>query len=746
MSSAELTVWRNNKVHKPLMVVTVLEWLEWQHTSEFPAPLAEVPALIAEARAARQDGNKAHYTKIKNTLPAVSASGVWASRKRGAAKLQQPSGYHVLDYDSHQVDGVSAAVDVRDNALHLPYTRAAWLSPSGMGCKILVAVKPTTDPDEHKALVQAIRQHYDKRLGITLDDKTDDIGHLCYVSTDDDLRERSDPERWTVPALPNKLRHLADRISKAPEGDRHATRRDMGRTAGGLVAAGTLPEALTVSTLVTAALSNTATPEVARAEILEAIEYGKREPLVDEPPGDYTLTENGLARQLADKHRDELIWQAGGNGGYWWRWNGKYWQPLQTALELLPLVQEIADNLMLSTDAAAVKWGRRASGTTVQRNALTQAAPLHSRPEVVWDDKPMLLNVANGTLNLASGKLQAPLASDYLTVQAPTPYDTNAKAPRWERFLLEVFGGEREIINYVQRMLGYCITGDTSEQLFFLLHGTGANGKSTLLTTVKNALGGEYARHISTQALTPQQTSATPELARLQRARLVTAQETDMGQKLAEGIIKTVSGDEIIQARALYQAPVEFFPEFKLLLATNQKPRLHGGDYALFRRIHLIPFEQRFEPGKQDITLQRALNQELPGVLNWLVDGAVMWQERRLKDDPPEVMLEALAEYKKDMDPIGRFLEEVCMLGPEYDQSVNLIWAGYQYWADTLGNQPHRYGKQRFVAEMEQHGLRRIRTNKQRFWAGAHLNDTVTAIVTRQGQRTNESKIVRWQE
>ena len=710
MSSAELTVWRSNKAHKPLMVVTVDEWLEWQHASEFPAPLAEVPALIAEARAARQDGNKTHYTKIKNTLPAVSASGVWASRKRGAAKLQQPSGYHVLDYDSHQVDGVSAAVDVRDNALHLPYTRAAWLSPSGMGAKILVAIKPTTDPDEHKALVQAIRQHYDKHLGITLDDKTDDIGHLCYVSTDDDLRERSDPERWEEPALPSKLQHLADRISKAPEGDRHATRRDMGRTAGGLVAAGTLPEALTVSTLVAAALSNTATPEVARAEILEAVEYGKREPLVDDSKAPKALasdptsqifphwrTEFGLAQYFAEKNKADLVVQENLSGKpLLYSWRGKHWQAADPKL-IKPLVSKALRTLREELERVGqldkplqklIETHDKDRGTT---GIINSATGLLLRSDVTWDERTHLLICKNGMFDLERDQFTPGFRrEDYNTLQTNTPYDpaVSYQGTLWEKTLREIFpdGALRE---YFQRMMGYNITGDTSERHVFIWHGIGTNGKTMLADIFQAVLGARFMAKLNPEKLMATERAAhQQELAEVAHARIVISEESNAGARLNSGLIKRFAGGGANErVRFAGGASIEFTPHYSLTLLTNHKPLIDGADAALMRRLRLIPFTASFT-GREDVTLATRLLKQPEVVMAWLVDGARQWYRKRLNENIPPIIMAELEEYKWDHDPVGEFIRSICETeatdgrGAKYRVTTQLFCQVFRQWME----------------------------------------------------------------
>jgi putative DNA primase/helicase len=269
-----------------------------------------------------------------------------------------------------------------------------------------------------------------------------------------------------------------------------------------------------------------------------------------------------------------------------------------------------------------------------------------------FDRHPYLLNVRNGTIDLRSGELRGHSREDLISRVIDIDFAADAACPHWERFVSEVFEKNAELIEFVHRMIGYWATGETREQLLTILYGDGANGKSTLLNAVSNVLG-PHAMHTPTETLTVRGGGQSNDLARLRGARLVTASEADSQQRLNEGLIKQVTGDEPITARYLYGEFFTFQPVFKLALATNALPAVNGSDPALFRRLRLIPFNRVFSAAEQDKGLGAKLNSELPGILAWIVRGAVKWYANGLTT--PAAVLHAGAEFRADSDSVGAY-------------------------------------------------------------------------------------------
>lgn len=246
------------------------------------------------------------------------------------------------------------------------------------------------------------------------------------------------------------------------------------------------------------------------------------------------------------------------------------------------------------------------------------------------DRDPWLLNVRNGTIDLRTGALRPHAREDLITRGIDVDYDRAAVCPAWERFLHQVFGGDVGLVAFVQRAIGYSLTGVITEHVLLVLYGLGSNGKTTLSEALHYLLGPSYAKHAPTDLLLARRGEHHPtELATLHGARLLTSAETGEGRRLAESLVKQLTGGDPVTARRMREDFWQFRPEFKLWLATNHKPQIKGTDHAIWRRIRLIPFDITFhapETGKtpqQDPTLPGRLRRELPG--SWRGRSAGAW-------------------------------------------------------------------------------------------------------------------------
>lgn len=322
-------------------------------------------------------------------------------------------------------------------------------------------------------------------------------------------------------------------------------------------------------------------------------------------------------------------------------------------------------------------------------NRLRAARDLaHSEPGVPLapselDKDDMLLGVANGVVNLRDGTLREARREDYITKRAPVAYDRKASAPLWRAFVERITGGDASLAAYLQRVAGYCLTGQTVEQCLFVLFGLGANGKSTYLNTLRAALG-EYAAVTDVQTwMTRDRQGPSNDLAALRGARTVISSETEEGQRFAEVLVKLATGGDSLKARFLYGEFFEFRPVFKLLIAANHKPVIRGDDHAIWRRIRLLPFTVTIPPEEQDRTLETKLRGELPGVLAWAVDGCLEWQRNGL--GMPEVVQHATDEYREEMDSFGAFLTECCVLAAKCTVRAGEFYAEYRLWSERQG-------------------------------------------------------------
>lgn len=318
-----------------------------------------------------------------------------------------------------------------------------------------------------------------------------------------------------------------------------------------------------------------------------------------------------------------------------------------------------------------------------------------------FDANPWLLNVQNGTIDLLTGDLGPHDPADLITKLAPVNYREDAKAPVWDAFLDRIMGGDSDLMGYLRRIAGYSMTGDTSERAIFILYGSGANGKSKFLEAISYVLG-DYARHTRADVLlTKRNNDSTHEVAVLRGARLVTASESEDGRRLAEGLVKSVTGDEKIRSRLLYQNSEEFKPEFKILVATNHKPIVKGQDEGIWDRLKLVPFLARITENERDLKLGDKLQAEAEGILWWMIQGLKEWRQWGLAT--PETVRAATAGYRDEMDTLGLFLGERTQAAPGSKAQLKEVYRAYTDWVS--GNGLPRMSSVALAAELRRRGL-----------------------------------------
>lgn len=397
---------------------------------------------------------------------------------------------------------------------------------------------------------------------------------------------------------------------------------------------------------------------------------------------------------------------------------------LDEARQLLDAAAQIADDEQrkqaVMAGEARAKWARTSEFKGTIASALEMAAPiLHVRSEMV-DADPLLLACTNGALDLRTGKLRPHKRTDFCTQTCAVAYNENARAPNWERFVLEVFQGDAELVEWVQRFLGYALTGLTTEHMLVVAHGNGSNGKTTLFECIRQMLG-SYGKTAAPGLLVARRGERHPtEILDLRGARLVCSSETGEGGRLAEDLVKQLTGGDGLKGRAMRQDFIDFAPTFKLVLFTNHRPLITGQDNGIWRRIRLVPFMATFEGDRKDKNLPGKLKAEWPGIMRWCVEGLMRWQSEGFNHC--HAIEAASNQYRDESDLLGQFIADECVQGPGFTEASGELYRIYSEWCKDNGVQP--LAKRTLGLRMEERGYQQHRgTGGVRRWQGLKLGN-----------------------
>lgn len=405
------------------------------------------------------------------------------------------------------------------------------------------------------------------------------------------------------------------------------------------------------------------------------------------PDAQYYLNDTGNAQRFVDRYNGYIRYNF--ENKHWMIWNGKYWS-VDIINQIKTYAEVIINDMKIEAFQEEDEKTRKSKFANVEKafssrgkeNMLKEAMHQDNIPCVndSFDRYPMLLNTYGGIVNLENAELQE--HTKELMLKSITDYNVDFSTPpkRWLSFLNEIFLGDTDVIHFVQKAIGYTLTGSIKEQCMFVCYGDGDNGKSVFLDLISRMMG-DYSANASVDTLLERRggNTNTSDLARLKGARFVTTGENNEGGRLNEGLIKQLTGGEKITARFLYGTEFEFYPEFKLWLATNHKPIIRGTDVGIWRRIHAIPFRLKVTENKKDKDLVDKLVNEIPQILGWAIQGCINWQKEGLKQ--PSIIAQATQEYKNEMDTIKTFLDELVNTVEGWETPAQEVYKEYERWA-----------------------------------------------------------------
>ena len=438
------------------------------------------------------------------------------------------------------------------------------------------------------------------------------------------------------------------------------------------------------------------------------------------------LTDEGNARRLVRLHGQDIRyvheWKK------WLVWDGTRWCVDSGGMMIDRLaVSVIAEIYREASDASdkserrkIAAWAKTSESNNRIRAMIDRTKSRVSMTVEQLDSGGWLFNCINGTLNLKSGILQSHNRNDYLTKITYVKYDPAADAPIFTAFLERAMQGNQDMIRFLQRAIGYSMTGDTGEECLFFIYGEGRNGKTKFLESLGRIFG-DYSSWASSDSFMEQKYGNTVrnDLAALAGVRFAPTEETADGKALSEAMVKKLTGGGAIQARFLYSDFFEFAPQFKIWLASNNKPIIRGDEVAIWDRIHLIPFTVYIPPEERDKALASKLAAEGPGILRWAVEGCLEWQRRGGLFPPTEVQ-EATEDYRNEMDKLKDFLEDECVLASHARVSTAGLWKAYEKWGEEQGEK-YLLNRRRFKQQLEKRDIKQGRTMKERFWQGIGL-------------------------
>jgi putative DNA primase/helicase len=479
-------------------------------------------------------------------------------------------------------------------------------------------------------------------------------------------------------------------------------------------------------------------PELVSQPVTTWPEEGDETPSVETIDGlpeleetDFLENDAGRAEKFVARWSEEIRFVP--DRGIWLAWENDRWtvdkngalsrRAIELSKEMLAAVMQIpgtneaANKQRADACRRALRWGNRA--TIESMIALAQCIPQVHIPADALDRDPWIIGAKNAVIDLRTGAPRAYSLQDFITKSLGTEAILGAQCPRWERFMEEIFP-DSEVRRFIHKAVGYTLTGDMSEQVFFFLYGCGSNGKSTFLQVLQK-LFGTYGCRAGKGITTANDRGQYPlrEAAQIAGMRFVSAGETDERERLNISVLKDITGGERMKGANLYENQFEFLPICKIWFAGNHKPVISDPTTGAWRRVRLIPFVRQFGPQDRDPQLEQKLADELPGILQWAVAGCLLWQAEGLT--PPPAISRAVEDYRSEEDTLGDFIEDCTKTEAGAVLPHPELYRAYTSWADENGIR-YLLTQKGLAKKLRERGWRDTPTNKSRVsWKGVCL-------------------------
>lgn len=447
----------------------------------------------------------------------------------------------------------------------------------------------------------------------------------------------------------------------------------------------------------------------------------------DEVLDKFRATDAGNGELFAYLFKDRVLFDHQLKRWLFWDETRARWQP-DAVQQVRLLAKEIADvwhpvarELSHSDNKRDAnvyfRWAAKSESASGIDATLRQAQaepPIRDKGDG-WDADPWRFGVANGIVDLRTGKFRAGTQTDRITKFSPVSFDPSAKCPRWEQFVSEIFGGDEKTTGYVQQAIGYTLTGSVREQCLFACWGSGGNGKSTLLGIIYFILG-DYACDLMFSSLEEKE-HRIGDGVKLMGARFAKAIEVRENAKLDEARVKSLTGGDTVTVRPLHRHEISFLPTHKLWLSFNFKPKIRDDSDAMWRRMRLIPFTRKFAGQSQDLDLEPKLRAESAGILNWIIDGCLSWQKAGCLKTPPAIE-QATSAYEDESDHLAEFLEECCVRDPQFEVRKRELRQCYENWCAVHRERPKN--RPDFSQAVRKH-FRERSNGAAKFWVGLDI-------------------------